>query len=277
MTTDTTGRTIERTLRIDAPVEVVWNAIIEGDEIRRWFAERAECTPGEGGVIRLGWGDGMRWDMPIVEWEEGRRLVLEDAGEYGSEGFAQTRADRGVTIRYELEPSNGGTTLHLVHAGFGHESGWDEVYEATSGGWTYELRSLRHYVEHHLGEERALAWARTRVPEDRDAAWRTLMGPGALNLTEDAAKLREGDAAHCSPSVGGAISGTVMVCSPPRDLGIAIDQHNHAILRAAVERWCGETSTNLSAMVWFSLWGDATTQRDAIESSWQGLLEKAFA
>ena len=42
-------RDIVREIEIDAPIEVVWKAITEAEEITRWFADEARVTPRLGG------------------------------------------------------------------------------------------------------------------------------------------------------------------------------------------------------------------------------------
>ena len=37
MTDEKPTRAIERTIEIDAPIEVVWKAIAEGEELAKWF------------------------------------------------------------------------------------------------------------------------------------------------------------------------------------------------------------------------------------------------
>ena len=38
---------------IDAPIEAVWKAISDGEELTRWFVDEATVTPGLGGTISI--------------------------------------------------------------------------------------------------------------------------------------------------------------------------------------------------------------------------------
>ena len=67
-------RAVEMEVEIAAAPDMVWKAISEGDEIRRWFAPEARVTPGVGGVIWLSWGGGVEGEGAIDIWEPGRRL-----------------------------------------------------------------------------------------------------------------------------------------------------------------------------------------------------------
>ena len=59
---------------IDAPVEAVWKAISEGEELTRWFVEEADVTPGVGGTISISWGGEEKGEGRIDEWEPNRKL-----------------------------------------------------------------------------------------------------------------------------------------------------------------------------------------------------------
>ena len=132
-------RAIERTVEIDAPVEAVWKAISEGEELAKWFALDARVKPGVGGEVWLSW-PGMEGASPISVWEPGKRL--------------QTREEHGpvlMTVDWHLEAKGGKTILRLVHSGFGADAAWDDQYDDTSRGWAVFVGNLKHYLERHRG------------------------------------------------------------------------------------------------------------------------------
>ena len=49
-------RTQQHEIVIDAPIEAVWKAISDGEELTRWFVEEATVEPGVGGTITISWG-----------------------------------------------------------------------------------------------------------------------------------------------------------------------------------------------------------------------------
>jgi uncharacterized protein YndB with AHSA1/START domain len=53
----TTDYRIEREIVIDAPVEVVWRAITEPDQISQWFADKVELEIEPGAHGYMGFGD----------------------------------------------------------------------------------------------------------------------------------------------------------------------------------------------------------------------------
>src|SRR5262245_5663173 len=80
MTDETTAkktdtRSQQHEVEIDAPLEVVWKAITEADEITRWFCEEARVTPGVGGSVWHSWGDGQSGPGSVIEaWEPNKRF-----------------------------------------------------------------------------------------------------------------------------------------------------------------------------------------------------------
>jgi uncharacterized protein YndB with AHSA1/START domain len=61
---------IENQIEIAAPVEAVWKALTQSEELKRWFPLEAQATPGEGGKITLSWGPGFEGTSQIEAWDE---------------------------------------------------------------------------------------------------------------------------------------------------------------------------------------------------------------
>ena len=57
-------RTIEKELEIDAPIEAVWKALTDAEELTNWFPLEARVKPGVGGSI---------WRLESWEFEVGSR------------------------------------------------------------------------------------------------------------------------------------------------------------------------------------------------------------
>ena len=100
---------------IDAPIEAVWKAISEGEELTRWFVDRATVTPGVGGTISIAWGDAEMSSGTIEAWEPNKtlrkRLAPMDMGE--------AKHDPAVPMidEYTIERRDGKTVLRLVNSG----------------------------------------------------------------------------------------------------------------------------------------------------------------
>ena len=137
------GETQERVLvdmEVDAPVGVVWAALRDPAEVRRWFgwddvglaAEIEEIF-----VERAQVDD----DARTITWADGDRFALEERGEK-TRVLAMRRGHAGV------EPFNG-------------------VHDAIDEGWITFTQQLRFSLERHRGEDRRTAFATLDLgPED---------------------------------------------------------------------------------------------------------------
>ena len=163
----------EFTIDIDASPEEIWQALTEGEGIRKWFAPEASVTPGLGGSITLSWGEGCEGTAPIHLWEPKQR-------------FGWTEGAKLVEI--EIETAAGGfTRLRLVHSGFGAESNFDQEYDSTQAGWQCYLAMLKHSAERYAGIPATHVHVLKQFPESTDAIWGRLTGPAGVaidSLTE---------------------------------------------------------------------------------------------
>ena len=76
MTDKQQPRSSETEIEIDAPIEEVWQALTEGDELSNWFPLEAKVKPGVGGSVWASWGPGVEFVTPIAVWEENKHLKL---------------------------------------------------------------------------------------------------------------------------------------------------------------------------------------------------------
>ena len=122
MTTETkSGRRYEITIDIAAPIERVWKAISDGEELMRWFPPEARSTPGPGGSIYYSWGPEFSSDCKIQVWEPPHHLRvdwIEHPPKADPVALAKEAPIR-LAVDYELTGRGGSTTLRLVHSGFG--------------------------------------------------------------------------------------------------------------------------------------------------------------
>jgi uncharacterized protein YndB with AHSA1/START domain len=96
------------------PPEVVWQAITQPEQIRRWQLTTATVDGRVGGRVDLVIGEAqvhaagriLRWDPPRVfehEWNTSRT--------------GSAHLDEQSVVRWELSPNEGGTLLVLTHRG----------------------------------------------------------------------------------------------------------------------------------------------------------------
>jgi uncharacterized protein YndB with AHSA1/START domain len=114
------------------PVEKVWRAITEPDELEHWFPNAIRADFREGGEIHWLDADGKpEMSGTVTEWEPPRRWAHVAGGE---------------TMRFELRPDGDGCLLKFTHvfddragaASFG--SGWDICFDGLE--YTLDGRTL---------------------------------------------------------------------------------------------------------------------------------------
>jgi uncharacterized protein YndB with AHSA1/START domain len=263
-------RTVEKEIEINAPVEAVWKALAEGEEVARWFSLDAHVTPGVGGDILWSWGGGMDWPSKIEIWEPNHHLRATYEKPPGV--AAGQLPPQRLVMDFYLETHAGKTVLCVVHSGFGATTDWDNEYEGVGRGWTVELQSLRHYLENHRGTPRSVAYVRQPTSVSAEEAWRRLMSPQALLHEGSLEKLREGDHYRITAATGDTLEGSVMVHNPPRDFTASAENLNNSLFRILLDD-CG---VGPQAVVWLSAYGPQQSEVDAFQNRWQSLLRTIF-
>ncbi len=213
--------TIRKSVTVAAPPDVVWRALVDAEELRRWFPVDAKVEPGPGGSVWMSWGPGSEGSARIEIWEPDRRLALVES--YGG------NPPVGVTVEYQLEGTGGSTVLRLVQSGFGGGD-WEAQYDSLDGGWTYFLFNLKHYLERHRGVPRKLVWERRRLAAPRERVWDALTGPGGL--------VRSGDRILL-PLDGEEIAGQVFLDRRPTHLATLLPALDDALLFVELESGAG--------------------------------------
>ncbi|MEE9130331.1 MAG: SRPBCC domain-containing protein [Phycisphaerales bacterium] len=168
------SRTIALELEIDAPIEDVWKALTEADQLKSWFPYDARVTPGKGGSIWLSWGPECEGEVPITIWDPPNQLQsTEHRGPFGAE---DSIAPVDITTDYHLNSAGGKTVLRLVQAGLGPEREWDGEYNATAEDWPMFLAILSHYVPNHAGVVRRVTNIAATIDLPASETWSRLFG-----------------------------------------------------------------------------------------------------
>jgi uncharacterized protein YndB with AHSA1/START domain len=231
-------------LDIDASPEDVWRALTDAGELVRWFPLQARVTPGQGGSVFWGWDQQWAWESTIDAWEPGRRLrLVENRPAFDVKGDPLPGPSQQMAMEFTLETHAGRTTLRLVHSGFGEGASWDDELESVSAGWQFELRGLRHYLEHHRGRDRHHAAVHHVTSVSIDAVWTRLLSPAAFSVTEG--RLSSGERIVIRSATGHQISGTVEWHNPGRDLFVRIDELDDGVFRVSTWRAGGQTGLQI--------------------------------
>lgn len=264
--TEQQTRSVETELEIDAPVEAVWKALTDGDEMTRWFPLEARVEPGEGGSVYMSWKNEYDATNPITAWEENRHFAT---------AWEMEHLPNPLVVDYHLETVGGKTVLRLVHSGFPTDETWENFYQSVCHGWAFELRSLRHYLERHAGKPRSVVYLRRRMEVTLPEAWDQLVGPGGIALEPGAKELAEGASYRSTSPMGGACSGRVLVCKPGVIFAATVDELGDGLLRFYMDP-CQANPELSDLMLWVSLWGRPASEVDALRAAWSDRLESLF-
>ncbi len=286
-----TGRKFETEIEIKAPVEAVWKALTDAEELTRWFPQQASVTPGVGGKILLSWPGITDWNLRIDEWKPNEHLravydlqtdliVKTDEAAEADTAIKLTNASKGkplqLAVDYFLQGRGGTTVLRLVHSGFGTGSPWDEEYDGISWGWLKELRSLRHYLEYHHGKSRHVGWARVTLPVQTStaSAWQRLLSENGIGLKPILSHPREGD--HCEIHLGTeeTLQAVMQYFDPPNFFCARVENLQQAFLRAWV--WIDKLHGFGEANIQISTYGLPKAISEDFEKRWNDLLRRLF-
>jgi uncharacterized protein YndB with AHSA1/START domain len=141
---------IERSIRIGAAPEVVFDVVSNPEHVRQWWPDEANFDSAPGGVGEL-----------VFVSDEGEKFTVAiqvvDAVPYRLFSFRWTqplgepaRIGNSFLVRFELEPDGDGTLLRMTETGF-RERGWEiavleETYRDHEKGWDHHLSRLAPYV-----------------------------------------------------------------------------------------------------------------------------------
>lgn len=239
-----TPRSAEYTVPIAVPPDAVWKALTDPTELSRWFPLSAQVTPGVGGMMQLRWNDIGMDHLAIQIWNPARHLQVT---------MPQPGESPAVVHDFTLEDHGASTVLRLVAHGFDPDARWDEFFDGVRRGWRYELESLRHYLEHHRGQDRAVAWVRAPIPRGADRAWALVFG---------SARFSDDDRYALQAPDGTELTGAVVIAERPTDFTGTVDGPlNNGLFRTEV------VGQHLS--IWLEAWRVSAATLTAIETAWQ--------
>jgi uncharacterized protein YndB with AHSA1/START domain len=201
--------TLTHEIEVDAPPEVVWDAIATGPGVDSWFMGRNEIEQREGGTARTALPGSFSFESTITTWQPPTHLVQrghEAGGAYH-------------IFDYAIEPrEKGSTRVRWVHSGALAGEDWEAQYEGMSEGDPVYFLKLGEYLTYFPG--------RTAVPVNvygptitggPDVAWQTyyeaLGIDGPVAMDEHVRLTPEG-----LPELEGVVD-----CRTPSFLGVRTD------------------------------------------------------
>jgi uncharacterized protein YndB with AHSA1/START domain len=135
---------IERTVRIDRPVERVWTAITTAEGLGTWFGEGAEIDLRVGGTATLTWKSGDVARLRIERLEP-KTVFGYTWGIYG----LPDHDPRRTYVEFTLVPDERGTNVTVVETGFAQlaPDEFEKAFEGNTKGWAHELDELVAYLD----------------------------------------------------------------------------------------------------------------------------------
>jgi len=142
---------IEREIKIQAPIERVWEVLTEPVHVGTWFGtgEPAEIDLRPGGVMVLDHGVHGRYPTVIVDVDPPRSFSYRWASAYPD---TLATEENSTLVEFSLEPFAEGTLLRVVESGFDSlviptERVGSAGYESHAEGWTGVVAKLGAHAE----------------------------------------------------------------------------------------------------------------------------------
>ena len=260
------SRSHRHQLEIAASPEAVWKAITQAEQLANWFPIEAEVEPGPGGRLTYSWGKDHSGSHRIEVWNPPHHLRTTWEVKLGED-----EADRQLMVDWFIEGTAGGSRLRLVHSGFEPGVDWDEDFTGTQRGWSFELLSLKHYLEHQAGGRRQAFLIRQPVETDAETTWNQVFGAQGLAPWKGSPVSQSSDVRFTLAS-GDPIQGRLLQWSPPTDFSCLAGNLN-GLLRIKYESYRGHRELN----VWLSLWGATVDQARKLETRLRRAVKQSFA
>lgn len=256
-------RSIEMALEIAAPTDAVWRALTDAKELVRWFPLKADVEPRVGGRYWLSWEGQYEGEHRIEIFEPERHLRTTWPRATKDEEGGPTE----LSVDYRLEGRGGRTLLRLVHSGFGRGAAWDDEYDAIHTGWTFELRSLRLYLERHPGRDRhAIFVVGPKTGLKGPEVWDRLLRDGFRAPEPEG--LSEGDRYSFPVGEGDTFSGRVLDHQAQKQLAGTVDQLEDGIFRIEV--------FSSRPHLWLGTWRADPSAVDRFAEPWREMLSRVF-
>jgi uncharacterized protein YndB with AHSA1/START domain len=267
-------RALHAEVEINAPVEAVWKALTDAEELARWFPLEAGANPN--GTLWMCWRNEFKWESRIEIFAPPEHLRMIPVESLSGEQQDQETEKRDVTLSeptvtdFHLEARGGRTVLRLVHSGFSADAEWDALYDGTKRGWKFQLWSLQHYLENHRGTLRHTAYVRTFLKKLPQAeAWQRLFGPEVLAREGKLENLKPGDRYLLRTAAGDRFEGIVQDLNPPVEFYGTVKNFNNSILAVHLDALFGYRDVNF----YLFTYGVPKEQVEGIESRTRQLLQ----
>lgn len=143
---------LTKEVELSANVETVWRAWTASDQVAQWFAPAAEVEARVGGKYEVYFYPANRDIMStkgctVLELERPKRLAFNWKG---PDQFTETMNVPGrlTVVEVTLRTGGGdGTTVVLLHRGWGEGEAWETARQWHERAWDDVLASLKRWLE----------------------------------------------------------------------------------------------------------------------------------
>lgn len=146
---------ITKSIDIAAPLEKVWDALIDHEKFGNWFRIAldqpfAVGQSSTGHMTYPGYED-YRWEARIVAIEPMTRFAFEWPATGGDKALMESGVPvpEWTLVTFLLEPVAAGTRLTVTESGFDAvpEPRRSNVMRDNDGGWAQQVQNIRAYAE----------------------------------------------------------------------------------------------------------------------------------
>jgi uncharacterized protein YndB with AHSA1/START domain len=142
------SRNLERTFSVAMPVERVWRAMTDPEELNQWYFPFRVAADGSTRTEILG----EERPAEVIEFEAPRRFCVRTTYTGREQWPPLPPGTRDITV--VLEASDVGTRVVITHSGFGDGDDWEQALGATSRGVDETIADLVCYLETGVGVRR---------------------------------------------------------------------------------------------------------------------------
>ena len=143
---------IEKSIEIKAPIERVWQALIDHRQFGEWFRVKLDGPfvvgrPSTGHITYPGY-EHIKWEATIKEIEAPRRFAL-TWHPYAIDPDVDYSRETPTLVEFRLETIYGGTRVTVTESGFDKVPAhrMPEALRMNDGGWEEQVKNIKSYVE----------------------------------------------------------------------------------------------------------------------------------
>lgn len=146
---------ITKSIEIAAPIERVWDALIDHEKFGTWFQVALDQPfvvgePSTGHMTYPGFEE-YPWEARVVAIEPMRRFAYEWPATGGDKQLMESGVPvpEWTLVEFLLEAVDAGTLLTVTESGFDKvpEPRRSNVMRSNEGGWAEQVKNIRSYVE----------------------------------------------------------------------------------------------------------------------------------